>query len=149
MEKARMRRRACSRPAGDREPQAAGRGQGVDTISKRFQLRAFLLVLLVAACASPQPPTSMVSAPDKLKPGASELLAMIVPAKGVQIYECRARKDQAGDTNGRSWLPKPIFSTRVETGSADTMPTPSLGCCLPQRPSARKARSARSRAYSA
>src|SRR5437667_1969230 len=96
MEKSRMRRRACSRPAGDREPQASGHGQGVDTISKRFQLRAFLLVLLVAACASPQPPTSMVSAPDKLKPGASESLAMIVPAKGVQIYECRARKDQAG-----------------------------------------------------
>src|SRR5436309_1480412 len=100
MEKSRMRRRACPRPAGDREPQASGRGQGVDTISKRFQLRAFLLVLLVAACASPQPPTSMVSAPDKLKPGASESLAMIVPAKGVQIYECRARKDQAG---GYEW----------------------------------------------
>src|SRR6266566_881445 len=100
MEKSRMRRRACSRPAGDREPQASGHGQGVDTISKRFQLRAFLLVLLVAACASPQPPTSMVSAPDKLKPGASESLAMIVPAKGVQIYECRARKDQAG---GYEW----------------------------------------------
>ena len=44
-----MRRRACSRPAGDREPQASGHGQGVDTISKRFQLRAFLLVLLVVA----------------------------------------------------------------------------------------------------
>ncbi|PYN19795.1 MAG: hypothetical protein DMD76_25445 [Candidatus Rokuibacteriota bacterium] len=95
-----MRRRACPRPAGDREPQASGHGQGVDTISKRFQLRVFLLVLLVAACASPQPPTSMVSAPDKLKPGASESLAMIVPAKGVQIYECRARKDQAG---GYEW----------------------------------------------
>src|SRR3989475_11491479 len=97
MEKSRMRRRACPRPAGDREPQASGRGQGVDTISKRFQLRAFLLVPLVAACASPQPPTSMVSAPDKLKPAASELLAISVPAKGVQIYECRARKEQAGD----------------------------------------------------
>src|SRR5438552_4786485 len=96
MEKSRMRRRACSRPAGDREPQASGHGQGVDTISKRFQLRVFWLVLLVAACASPQPPTSMVSAPDKLKPGASESLAMIVPAKGVQIYECRARTDQVG-----------------------------------------------------
>ena len=53
------------------------------------------LVLLVAGCASPPPPTSTVKVPDKLKPGANESLAMIVPAKGVQIYECRARKDQA------------------------------------------------------
>src|SRR2546425_12058199 len=100
MEKSRMRRRACPRPAGDREPQASGHGQGVDTISKRFQLRAFWLVLLVAACASPQPPTSMVSVSDKLKPGANESLAMIVPAKGVQIYECRARRDSGG---GYEW----------------------------------------------
>jgi hypothetical protein len=38
----------------------------------------------------------MVTVPDQLKPGANESLAMIVPAKGVQIYECRARRDQAG-----------------------------------------------------
>jgi hypothetical protein len=38
----------------------------------------------------------MVNVPDKLKPAANETLAMIVPAKGVQIYECRAKKDQAG-----------------------------------------------------
>src|SRR5258705_7889062 len=60
-------------------------------------ITAFLLVLLGAACASPQPPMSMVKVPDKLKPGANESLAMIVPAKGVQIYECRARKDQVGE----------------------------------------------------
>ena len=57
---------------------------------------AFSLPLLVAACASPQKPATTVNVPDKLKPGASESLAMIVPAKGVQIYECRAKKDQAG-----------------------------------------------------
>ena len=61
---------------------------------------AFLLALLVVACASPQQPTSMVKVPDKLQPLASESLAMIVPAKGVQIYECRARKDQVG---GYEW----------------------------------------------
>ena len=61
---------------------------------------AFLLVFLVVACASPQPPTSMVQVPDKLKPGSNESLAMIVPAKGVQIYECRARTDQVG---GYAW----------------------------------------------
>lgn len=47
------------------------------------------LVLLLAACAG-APPVRM---PDKLKPGAGESLAMIVSAKGVQIYECRAGKD--------------------------------------------------------
>lgn len=41
------------------------------------------LVLLVAGCASSP-------VPDNLKTGADESLAMIVPAKGVQIYECRA-----------------------------------------------------------
>ena len=59
----------------------------------KTKITAFLLVLLGAGCASLQPPTSMVKVPDKLKPGANESLAMIVPAKGVQIYECRARKD--------------------------------------------------------
>ena len=39
---------------------------------------------------------SPVAVPDKLKPGADESLAMIVAAKGVQIYECRAVKDKAG-----------------------------------------------------
>jgi Protein of unknown function (DUF3455) len=53
------------------------------------------LPLLVAACAGLQKPTPTVNVPDKLKPPANESLAMIVPAKGVQIYECRAKKDQA------------------------------------------------------
>jgi Protein of unknown function (DUF3455) len=66
-------------------------------LSKTPKVTAFLLTFLAAACASPQPPTSMVRVPDKLKPGANESLAMIVPAKGVQIYECRARKDQVGE----------------------------------------------------
>ena len=77
-----------------------GRYWEEDTMSKTPKVTAFLLTFLVAACAacaSPQPPTSMVRVPDKLKPGASESLAMIVPAKGVQIYECRARKDQVGE----------------------------------------------------
>lgn len=47
------------------------------------------LVLLLAACAGAPP----VPVPDKLKPDAGESLAMIVAAKGVQIYECRAGKD--------------------------------------------------------
>jgi hypothetical protein len=69
-------------------------------MSEISKVAAFLLALLVAACASPQSPTSMVKVPDALKPGANESLAMIVPAKGVQIYECRARRDPVG---GYEW----------------------------------------------
>jgi len=69
-------------------------------MSRAFALTASLLVFLVAACATSQPPMAKVQVPDKLKPGANELLAMIVPAKGVQIYECRARTDQVG---GYAW----------------------------------------------
>ena len=58
---------------------------------------ALLLVFLGAACASPPSRTSMVEVPDKLKPGANESVAMIAAAKGVQIYECRARTDRAGE----------------------------------------------------
>ena len=60
------------------------------------KLIVFSLVLLVAACARQQPATPTANVPDKLTPRANESLAMIVPAKGVQIYECRAKKDQAG-----------------------------------------------------
>jgi len=66
-------------------------------MSKTSKVTAFLLVLFIAGCASPQSARSPVQVPDKLKPGANESLAMIVSAKGVQIYECRARKDQTGD----------------------------------------------------
>ena len=67
---------------------------------KILKVTGFLLALFVAACASRQPSTSMVMVPDNLKPGANESLVMIVSAKGVQVYECRARKDQAG---GYEW----------------------------------------------
>jgi len=39
--------------------------------------------------------------PDKLKPAAKESLAMVVPAKGVQIYECRSGK---GAVAGYEWV---------------------------------------------
>jgi len=57
---------------------------------------ASFLPLLVAACSSVQTLTPTVNVPDKLKPRDNKSIAMIVPAKGVQIYECRAKKDQAG-----------------------------------------------------
>ena len=56
---------------------------------------ACFLPLLVAACASQQK-SPMVNIPDKLKPRANESLAMIAAAKGVQIYECRAKQNQPG-----------------------------------------------------
>ena len=63
----------------------------------RAFVTALVLGLLAAGCASAPPSRPMAVVPDKLKPAASESLAMIVPAKGVQVYECRARKDQAGE----------------------------------------------------
>src|SRR5262245_27795180 len=76
-----------------------------DDVSKNSQTGEFmtkpfkaasLLFALLAGCASPQGPVPSVVVPDKLKPAANESLAMIVTAKGVQVYECRAKKDQAG-----------------------------------------------------
>lgn len=57
----------------------------------------FVLALFAAGGASAQAAGTTVQVPDKLKPGANESLATIVHAKGVQIYECRSRKDQPGD----------------------------------------------------
>lgn len=55
------------------------------------------LPLLVAACASVHTHSPVVSVPDKLKPHSNESLMLIVPAKGVQIYECRVKPDQTGE----------------------------------------------------
>lgn len=45
-----------------------------------------------SACTSVPP----VQVPATLQPAAGEALALTVPARGVQVYECRARKDGAG-----------------------------------------------------
>jgi hypothetical protein len=42
-------------------------------------------LLALAGCAG-------IQVPDSLKPSADESLAQVVPAKGVQIYECRDQK---------------------------------------------------------
>jgi hypothetical protein len=62
-------------------------------MSKQSKSTALLAILLIAGCAS----APSIDVPEKLQPGSSETLAMIVPAKGVQIYECRASKDGAYD----------------------------------------------------
>ena len=54
------------------------------------------LAFLLAACASSQSVVPAVSVPEALKPGANEATIAIVAARGVQIYECRAKSDQPG-----------------------------------------------------
>src|SRR6185436_1179387 len=63
-------------------------------MARASTLAAVSLVFLTTACSSALQPAANV--PDKLKPGANESLALIVPAKGVQIYECRVKQGQAG-----------------------------------------------------
>jgi hypothetical protein len=58
--------------------------------------RAILLAsLLLGACASYGPPPA-ADVPGKLKAAAGETLLAVLPAKGVQIYECRPKGDAAG-----------------------------------------------------
>jgi hypothetical protein len=53
--------------------------------------------LLVAACAA----MGRVDVPATLDPGPNEALSMIASARGVQIYECRAR---TGGATGEQWV---------------------------------------------
>lgn len=57
---------------------------------------AALLASVVPAFASAQATAPVAAVPANLNPGAGESLAMIVPAKGVQIYECRPIKGGLG-----------------------------------------------------
>jgi len=59
---------------------------------------AFALPFVLAACASaPQAPApAPVDVPAALRVGANETLFAEVEAKGVQVYECRVKKDQPG-----------------------------------------------------
>src|SRR5262249_9163160 len=51
---------------------------------------AGLLALILAACQAP------MAVPEKLAPPPTETLTMVIASKGVQIYECRARRDRYG-----------------------------------------------------
>jgi hypothetical protein len=64
---------------------------------------SFIFFLLFAGSASAQ--SADVAVPEALKPAAGETLAMVVPAKGVQIYECRPGKSWAGGywAGGYEW----------------------------------------------
>ena len=67
---------------------------GSVTRHPRWSGIAFALAL--AACAT-QP---ALNVPAALEPAGNESLAMVVGAKGVQIYECRAKKDVGA---GHEW----------------------------------------------
>jgi len=69
----------------------------------------FLFLVLIGGCASQH----LANVPDKLNPGAAESLTMVVPARGVQIYECRAVKDKAGAYEWAFVAPEAeLFDTR-------------------------------------
>ncbi|HXJ52199.1 MAG TPA: DUF3455 domain-containing protein [Burkholderiales bacterium] len=58
-------------------------------MKKRFGFAGFALALFAGYAAASQP-TPPASPAQKLKVEPEESLSMVVPAKGVQIYECRA-----------------------------------------------------------
>lgn len=80
----------------DNPRSSASQRHSARTMATEASVAPCILALLLTACASPPATTARIDVPDKLKPGANETLVMIVPAKGVQIYECRPRKDQTG-----------------------------------------------------
>ena len=59
-------------------------------MKKPFALASFALVLFAGCAAASQPSSPSASPAQKLKVDPDESLAMVVPANGVQIYECRA-----------------------------------------------------------
>ena len=62
-------------------------------MSTRFiPAAAAAAVLALAGCAS-SVDAPVAAVPPQLRAPAGETLALVVPARGVQIYECRARKD--------------------------------------------------------
>jgi len=64
------------------------------------RLIAMSLCIFAASCSSVQAPERAVNVPEKLRPRGNESLVQIVPAKGVQIYECQAKSSEPG---GYGW----------------------------------------------
>jgi hypothetical protein len=75
------------------------------------RLAPLAAVLVAAGCASVAP--TPVEVPAALRPAPSETLARIVPAHGVQIYQCRARADNPGAFEWAFVAPEAeLFDTR-------------------------------------
>ncbi len=68
------------------------------SVSARLNASAIAatLALAVSGCAGLESVKPLAQVPSRLAVDAQESLRMVVPASGVQIYECRARQDQAG-----------------------------------------------------
>jgi hypothetical protein len=74
-----------------------GRTSLTEVPMTRLHPFALAVPVLLAACATPPAPPAV---PDALKPSAGEALVSVVSARGVQIYECRAKKD---DPSAAEW----------------------------------------------
>src|SRR5215831_1624017 len=61
----------------------------------RMTIRKITTCLLTLALASGAS-AAEVTIPAKLQPGPNEALVVSYAAKGVQVYECRAKKDASG-----------------------------------------------------
>lgn len=59
-------------------------------------LSALGLSALLAACASAPTTAPQAPLPDNLKPSATEAAMGTLAARGVQVYECRVKKDNPG-----------------------------------------------------
>ena len=62
-------------------------------MKRRFVVSPLLVVS--AACTGPAPSPAF-HVPDSLKPAATEQALATLAARGVQIYECRAKQDEPG-----------------------------------------------------
>jgi Protein of unknown function (DUF3455) len=70
------------------------------------------VLLIGTACTGPTP-NPAPGVPDSLKPAATEQLLATVAARGVQIYECRAKKDDPGATQWAFVAPEAdLFDTQ-------------------------------------
>lgn len=65
-------------------------------MSKASKVSVLLSVLFAAGSASATPSEPAAAVPYKLVPPANEMLALVLPAGGVQIYECGVKEDKAG-----------------------------------------------------
>jgi Protein of unknown function (DUF3455) len=78
-------------------------------------LSAASVLLVVAGCATNAPP-AIQPVPENLKPAANEALLGTVAARGVQIYECRAKKDQPQAVEWAFVAPEAdLFDTKGKT----------------------------------
>jgi len=89
-------------------------------MSKTARSRCSLLVSSSPACASAQSPDVYGQVPDKLKPAATNPLAMIVSRRRAGL-RVPCQKDQAGGYEWRSWSRRRSFR-RAWDRPADTMP---------------------------